>query len=273
MEGSVLGTIVTRRRLRVEQAKAVVPLAEIKAAAEARRDFRSFEAALRGKNPAVIAEMKKASPSHGLLREDYDVGEIAAQYERGGAAALSVLTEEEYFGGSLADLVSARESAGLPVLRKDFIVDEYQLFESAARGADAVLLIVAALPDAQLKELIRLAGLFRLSALVEVHSEGECARALQAGATTIGVNNRDLKTLEVSLETSFRLAALIPASSLKISESGIRTAADLTALYEAGYNAALIGERFMTEPEPGAALAALLDDVKKDLAGRRETTP
>lgn len=259
---TVLEEIVTARVRRVEQAKARVPLEALRLAAERRSDFRNFAAALSTGGLRVIAEMKMASPSAGLLRQEYSCAEIARSYEAAGASALSVLTEEDYFQGSLEDLREARSAASLPVLRKDFIVDDYQVYESAAAGADALLLIVAALADTDLRRLLTLCGRLKIAALVEVHTEEELARALDAGATIIGVNNRNLKTLEVSLDVSSRLREKIPAGRVTVSESGIRTAQDLWRLSEAGYHAALIGEHFMKAKNPGEALAELLEGMR-----------
>lgn len=269
LEDTALGKIVSRRRLRIAQAKARIPVSELKRAAEARRGVRDFKAALRSENPGIIAELKQASPSRGLLRSNYRCVEIALQYQRAGAAALSVLTEEEYFLGSLDDLKKVRSATALPVLRKDFIVDPYQVYESAAHGADALLLIVAALSNDDLRGLLQLAEALRMASLTEVHTQEELSRALEAGASVIGVNNRNLKTLEVSLDTSFRLAEKIPPSCLKISESGINTPSDLIALCKAGFDAVLIGEHFMIQPEPGAALAGLLEGVKSAAVDER----
>lgn len=258
LTGTFLGKIVAARREKLAEARARVPLRVVQSAAEARAERRDFAAALKGTTSRVIAEMKRASPSRGLLRPRYRPSEIARAYELAGAAALSVLTEGEHFLGSLDDLAKAREAGRLPVLRKDFILDDYQVHESVAAGADALLLIVAVLDDRALRNLLGLAGRLRIAALVEVHTEAEVERALMAGAGILGVNNRDLKTLEVSLETSLRLRSKIPSTCLAVSESGIQTPADLRRLGEAGYDAMLIGERLMRAPEPGKALAELL---------------
>lgn len=259
---SVLEDIVALRRERLAEARERVPLGRLRPAAEARSDWRDFAAALSGKTLRVIAELKQASPSRGALRSDYRPAEIARGYEAAKAAALSVLTEEDFFLGSLDHLRAARAATALPVLRKDFILDEYQVYESAAAGADAVLLIVAALSDGDLRSLLGLTERLRLAALVEVHNEGELDRALAAGAHIIGINNRNLKSLEVNLETSIRLRPRIPFGCLSVSESGIKSAADLRRLAEAGFNAVLIGERLMTMPDPGGELAALLADAE-----------
>lgn len=259
--GTILDEIVAARAERVKQARARVPLEVLVRAAGSRADFRSFSGALSAAEhhgPHVIAEMKKASPSAGLLRSEYAPGALARDYEASGATALSVLTEEDYFQGSLDHLREARAAARLPVLRKDFIVDPYQVYESAASGADALLLIVAALSNGLLRELIELSRRLNVTALVEVHTENELGRALDAGAEIIGVNNRDLKTLEVKLETSLRLRENIPSGCLTVAESGIKTAADLKRLAGAGFHAALVGEWFMRSGDPGRALADLL---------------
>lgn len=263
---SVLEDIVALRRERLEETRKRVPLGGLRLAAETRSDLRDFAAAISGKALRVIAELKQASPSHGVLRSDYRPAEIARGYEAAKAAALSVLTEEDFFMGSLEHLRAARSATKLPVLRKDFILDEYQVYESAAAGADAVLLIVAALSDGDLRSLLELSELLRLAALVEVHTEGELDRALAAGAHIIGINNRNLKTLEVNLDTSIRLRPRIPSGCLCVSESGIKTAADLRRLADAGFNAVLIGERLTTMPDPGRELAALLEDAGKRAA-------
>ncbi|HLI29791.1 MAG TPA: indole-3-glycerol phosphate synthase TrpC [Terriglobia bacterium] len=269
LEGTVLGKIVARRRLKIEQSKDQVPLSVLRADAERRIDIHDFTAGLRGKRLGIIAELKKASPSRGLLCSDYRCQEIALQYERAGANALSVLTEEEFFLGSLDDLEGVRAVTHMPLLRKDFILDPYQVYECAARGADALLLIVAALSNKELASLLQLAEELRMAALVEVHTEEEITTALEAGATVLGVNNRNLKTLEVSLETSFRLVEKIPPDCLKISESGIKTPSDLIVLHKAGFDAVLIGEHFMMQQNPGAALAGLLEGVKAEAVDER----
>lgn len=243
---------------RVKQARLGASLEFLAGTAASRADFRSFSGALSAGGLQIIAEMKKASPSAGPLRCDYNSRNIAMGYEASGAAALSVLTEEDYFQGSLDDLREARGAVRLPVLRKDFIVDEYQVYESAAAGADAVLLIVAALSNEHLRALLDLSGRLRIAALVEVHAEEDLDRALDAGARIIGVNNRNLKTLEVSLTASFRLREKIPASCLAVTESGIHSPEDLRRLTIAGFHAALIGEWFMRSADPGRALAQLL---------------
>jgi indole-3-glycerol phosphate synthase len=269
LTGTALEEIVVTRRRRLEEARARRPLSQLQASAEARSERRDFAAALSDGTLRVIAELKKASPSRGVLCQDYRPQEIARGYEAAGAAALSVLTEEVFFRGSLAHLREAREVIQLPVLRKDFILDEYQIYESAAAGADAVLLIVAALSDGELRSLLELSERLRLAALVEVHTDEELDRALAAGARIIGVNNRNLKTMVVNLETSIRLRPRIPANCLTVSESGIKTGDDLRRLAEAGFNAALIGERLMEAPDPGGELATLLEGAGLAVKARR----
>jgi len=257
-ESQVLSTIIAARRRRIQEVRASVPLASLRQIAEARSDFRDFAGALSGEVLSVIAEIKKASPSRGLLRPDFRPLEIANSYQQAGASALSVLTEEEFFQGSLHHLKAVRGSVRLPILRKDFIVDEYQVYESAAAGADALLLIVAALKDKDLKEFLALSQRLRVAALVEVHTAEELERTIAAGAQIIGVNNRNLSTLEVSLETSFRLREKIPPACLAVSESGIKSGEHLEKLAKAGFNAVLIGERLMLADKPGEELSRLL---------------
>lgn len=252
----ILATIVESKR--EELSHSAVTRAEWeRRAREMPINTRDFRAALRAKSPAVIAEIKKASPSKGVLVDDFDPQAIARDYERGGAAALSVLTDMKFFQGRLADLVAARAATALPVLRKDFIIDEAQVAESAAHGADAILLIAAVLPAGRLRNLREYAGEFGMAALVEVHDEGELEAAIDSGAEVIGVNNRDLRTFRVSLETSVWLAGRMPEGVLKISESGITCAADVRRLNAAGFDAFLVGEHLVKAPDRAAALRAL----------------
>jgi indole-3-glycerol phosphate synthase len=209
----------------------------------------------------IIAECKRRSPSRGVLRAAYEPVEIAREYERAGAAAISVLTEPTFFDGSLIHLEGVRAAVTIPLLRKDFIVEEYQLLEARAAGADAALLIVGALDDAALRRLLSAAGHLGLAALVEVHSVEETTRALAAGARVIGVNNRNLRTLQVDLAASEAIASMLPSDVVAISESGLKTPGDLRRMRTLGYRAYLMGERFMTEPRPGDALAQLLAQV------------
>jgi indole-3-glycerol phosphate synthase len=217
---------------------------------------RDFGQTLSGPGLRIIAECKRRSPSRGILREAYDPVGIARSYEQAGAAAISVLTEPTFFDGSLDHLRRVRASVGIPVLRKDFIVTGYQIVEAAAAGADAVLLIVAALDDTELASLLALAQRSGLSALVEVHDREQLERARDAGAELIGVNSRNLSTLAVQPELFDELASEIPSTAIAVAESGLRTVDDLVRLRRMRYNAFLIGERFMTDPDPGAALAA-----------------
>jgi indole-3-glycerol phosphate synthase len=259
-----LATILTSTRATVAANKIRVPLAELERRALEHHP-RGWAAALRRHapaGPAVIAEIKKASPSKGLIRADFDPGWLARRYRAGGAAALSVLTDEPYFQGSLRNLELASTAAPLPCLRKDFIVDEYQIVEARAHRADALLLIAAALTDAELKHLAAVAGGFSLDVLVEVHTAHELGRVLdtlgEAGADAIGVNNRDLSSFEVTLDTSLALIDRIPSQVIRVTESGIFTAQDIARLRQAGFDAFLIGESLMRQPDPGAALEALL---------------
>lgn len=219
-----------------------------------RRDFRE---ALSARPPAIIAEIKKASPSKGVFPVDFEPGRIAAAYQRGGAAALSVLTDECFFQGSLADLAAARQASRLPVLRKDFTIDVCQVLEAAAHGADAILLIAAILSERQIRDFREVAASYKMAALVEVHNRAELEKAVDAGSEIIGVNNRDLTTFEVTLETSLRLAEFIPEGVVRVSESGIRDARDIGTLQAAGFSAFLVGERLMLAGDPEAALRGL----------------
>ncbi len=261
--GNFLERIVERKRGRLAAEASARPLAEVRREAERRRRQsppHAFRQALADESRVnVIAEFKRASPSKGEIRGGADAAEIARAYEAGGAAALSVLTEEDFFRGSLGDLAEVKESVALPVLRKDFIFDEYQVYETAAAGADALLLIAAALTDEVLESLRRLAEHdLGLDALVEVHTPEEMRRAAAAGASLVGVNNRDLRTFNVSLETSVGLAARAPAGAILVSESGLRDAEDLKRLRACGYRAFLIGETLMRAGRPGEELRRLV---------------
>jgi indole-3-glycerol phosphate synthase len=232
---------------------------ELRATAEGRQgDRRYFAASLRAKKPAIISEIKKASPSKGLLAPDFRPADLARQYEQGGAAAISVLTDREFFQGSLDDLRAARAACTLPVIRKDFTLTDYHVLEAAAVGADAVLLIVAILDDEALRSLREMAEAFGMTALVEAHNEQELDRAVKSDARIIGVNNRDLNTFQVSLETSERLAKQIPADAIKVSESGIINADDIQRLMNAGYDAFLVGEHLMKSGDAAKALRELV---------------
>jgi indole-3-glycerol phosphate synthase len=255
-----LEQIVAVARQRVADSKRTADLHRLEAAASAHRP-RRFRESLRqagSPGPAIIAELKKASPSKGLIRADFPVAELARELEEAGASALSVLTDEHFFQGSLRNLEIASEATSLPYLRKDFIVDEFQLLEARAHGADAVLLIVAALEPSALVRLARRAAEHELDVLCEVHDGGELRRALDAGCRTIGVNNRNLHTFEVDLNTSLALASQMPDGIVKVAESGIETAEDILKLRAAGFEAFLIGETLMRAPRPGEALRQLL---------------
>ncbi|HEU4597890.1 MAG TPA: indole-3-glycerol phosphate synthase TrpC [Pyrinomonadaceae bacterium] len=259
-----LSNIVEQKRARLENARRLRPLAEVRRDAESvRRDSEphAFRRALSdGGRVNIIAEFKRASPSKGLIRGDASAAEVARLYEAGGAAALSVLTEEDSFRGSLEDLRAAVARTSLPALRKDFVFDEYQIHEAAAAGASAVLLIVAALSDAELERLRLIAEEeLGLDALVEVHTLEEMRRASHTGARLVGVNNRDLRTFEVTLETSVELAAHAPEGALLVSESGIRHASDIRRLRAHGFRAFLVGESLMRAARPDEALHELIE--------------
>ena len=226
--------------------------------AQRKLDRRDFARALTAHTPSIVAEIKKASPSRGLIASDFDPSRIARSYEAGGAAAISVLTDRKHFQGSLADLESARSAVKLPVLRKDFTIDPIHVLEAAAHDADAILLIAAVLDDRELRDYRELAASHGMAALVEVHDGEELKRAIGSGAEIIGVNNRDLRTFEVRLETALELAAQMPAKVIRVAESGIRTADDVRRLRAAGYHGCLVGEHLMTAPDPAAAVRALL---------------
>jgi indole-3-glycerol phosphate synthase len=267
---SHLDKILATTRAEVAASRTRVPLAELALKAAAHQP-RGWAAALRAKaaiKPAVIAEIKKASPSKGLIRADFDVAWLAGRYQAGGAAVLSVLTDAPYFQGSLRNLELASAAVSLPCLRKDFMVDEYQILEARAHCADAILLIAAALSDAELKSFAHAAHGQELDVLVEVHTGEELDRVLNAlgeqGAEAIGVNNRNLKSFEVRLETSLELVERIPASVLRVAESGISSAEELARLRVAGFDAFLIGESLMRQPDPGVALAELLGGVGRE---------
>ena len=256
--GTILDRIVEARRASMEKRRRLHPLPVLKMAVQQAAPARDFAAALAGPGLRIIAELKKASPSRGVLRADFDVKALAGSLAAAGAAALSVLTEEEFFQGAMAHLRAARAAVPVPVLRKDFIFDVWQVWEARAGDADSFLLIAAILSDAQLSELLAAGRELGMEALVEVHTREELGRALAAGARLIGVNNRDLRTLDVRLETSFELIREIPPGPATISESGLRSQADLLRLRDAGFRAFLIGESLMQAPEPAAALRALL---------------
>jgi indole-3-glycerol phosphate synthase len=252
----ILARIVAHKQQ--ELAAAAVPIGDLEAQAlEQNAGRRDFAAALQEHRPAIIAEIKKASPSKGVLSADFDPPAIAEQYEAGGAAALSVLTDSRFFQGSLGDLRSARSRVSMPVLRKDFTLDRYHVIEAAAAGADAILLIAAILTEREMRDLRELAESFGMAALVEVHDEAELGPAVASGARIVGVNNRNLHTFEVTLDTSLRLAEHIPAGVIRVSESGIHGRADVDRLRSAGYNAFLVGEHLMRSGDPRTVLGEL----------------
>jgi indole-3-glycerol phosphate synthase len=256
--GTVLDRILEARRAEVDHRKRVLPETALKYGVKAAPPVRDFAAALSRDALNIIAELKPASPSRGIIRDPFDPPALAKSLEASGAAALSVLTEGEFFRGSLKNLREARKEVALPALRKDFIFDPWQVWESRANDADTFLLIVAALDDPLLRDLIALGRELKMEPLVEVHTRAELDRALDADACILGVNNRDLKTLTVRMETSFELIKHIPDSCLAVAESGLRSHADLAELRRAGFDAFLIGEHLMLARDPAAALFHLL---------------
>ena len=254
----MLERIVEARRAAVEHRKRVLPEPVLRMAVEKGAPARDFPGALTRPGTNIIAELKKASPSRGLLREYFDPRSLATQLEQAGAAALSVLTEEEFFQGSLESLRNARKATALPVLRKDFLLDPWQVWETRANDADSFLLIAAILNDALLRELLALGRELGMEALVEVHTREELAHVVEAGARIIGVNNRDLRTLDVRLETSFELIDPLPDDCIAVCESGLRSAEEIARLRSAGFDAFLIGEHLMESSDPAAALRYLL---------------
>jgi indole-3-glycerol phosphate synthase len=256
--GTVLDRIIEARRAAIAHRKKTVPETALRFGAKHAKPVRDFAAALSRDSLNIIAELKKASPSRGMIRADFDPVALAESLEAAGAAALSVLTEEEFFQGELKYMREARAAVGVPVLRKDFIVDPWQVWEARATDADSFLLIVAALGDALLSELLALGRELGMEPLVEVHTREELTRALGAGARIMGVNNRDLKTLEVRVETSEELVAAIPDECIAVCESGLRSHEDLARLRAAGFDAFLIGEHLMAQPDPAEALRRLL---------------
>jgi indole-3-glycerol phosphate synthase len=256
--GTVLDRIMEARRASVDHRKRVLPETALKYGVKAATPVRDFAAALSRDALNILAELKPASPSRGVIRDPFDSIELAKSFEKAGAAALSVLTEEDFFHGSLKNLRDARKNTVLPVLRKDFIFDPWQVWESRANDSDSFLLIVAALGDIQLTELIALGRELGMEPLIEVHTQEELQRALTAGARIIGVNNRDLKTLKVRAETSFELITEIPEECIAVCESGLNSHVELAKLRAAGFDAFLIGEHLMLSPDPGVALTQLL---------------
>lgn len=256
--GTILDRILEARRAEVEHRKKVLPETALKYGVAAATPLRDFAAALSRPGINVLAELKPASPSRGVIREPFDPVALATSLESAGAAALSVLTEGEFFRGTLKYLRDARKSIQIPVLRKDFIFDPWQVWETRANDADSFLLIVAALSDNQLANLLALGRELKMEPLVEVHTPAELDRALAAGAKIIGVNNRNLKTLEVRVETSFELIERIPDDCIAVAESGIKSHEEINKLRVAGFDAFLIGTSLMLDPDPAAALSALL---------------
>ncbi len=255
-----LEAILAHTRIAVADRRAVADIALLQRKAAAHQP-RGFEAALRGaasSGTAVIAELKKASPSKGLIRSDFDPASLARSFQSAGAAALSVLTDEKFFQGSLDNLALASAAVAIPCLRKDFIFDPFQLLEARASAADAVLLIVAALQDPDLKRLYDEARQMDLDVLCEVHDRAELERAVALGATLIGVNSRNLHTMQVEPQTQIELAQWLPGYAVHVAESGIQNAADIARMRSAGYDAFLVGESLMRQPDPAAALATLL---------------
>lgn len=254
---TILDRIVAVKRTEIAQASERLPLAALEKAISTAPAPRDFVAALRAKKPAVIAEIKKASPSRGVLRADFDPASIARSYEHAGAACLSVLTDREFFQGSSDDLRAARAACSLPVLRKDFVIDPYQVFESRAMGADCVLLIAACLSVAEMVELESRAHQLGMAVLVEVHDAAELEAALALKTPLLGINNRNLKTFETRLETTLTLLPRIPKQCLVIAESGILAREDVRRMQAGGVQAFLVGEAFMRAGDPGAALREL----------------
>ena len=263
---SRLDQIVAATRRKIAQSRAGADLRQLERQAQKHtpRGFRAIIEARSRNGFSIIAEIKKASPSRGLIRADFDPAKLARELEIAGATALSVLTDEEFFQGSLGNLQKASALTQLPCLRKDFIVDEFQLLEARAYCADAVLLIVAALSASELTKLARAARDHQLDILCEVHNEEELQRAVDTGCDLIGVNNRDLRTFSVDLETAFRLAASIPKNVVRVAESGIHSGADIARLHAVGYQAFLIGESLMKAESPGDALRALIVEASSD---------
>src|SRR5271170_795491 len=256
--GTVLDRILRARRLEVDHRKRVLPETALRYGVNAATPLRDFPSALTRDSLNIIAELKPASPSKGTLRDPFDPIELGSSLEAAGAAVLSVLTESEFFGGSLKNLRDARKAVKIPVFRKDFIFDPWQVWETRANDADSFLLIVAALRDELLRDLIALGRGLKMEPLVEVHTAAELDRALAAEARIIGINNRDLKTLGLNVDTSFELIARVPDDCIAVSESGLRTHDDLTKLRNAGFDAFLIGEALMLSPDPAAALGTFL---------------
>lgn len=247
---TILDRILAHKWQELNRRRADLPLSQIRAEAESIRPIYDFEATLRETSLiAIIAECKRASPSAGTISEDFDAVRLAKDYQTNGASAISVLTDSKFFGGSIADLQAVREEASLPILRKDFLFDIYQLYESRVAGADAILLIVAALEEGQLRDLLAASNELSFSALVEVHDEEELELALRCGASLVGINNRNLKTFQTDLSTTTRLAPLVPPEVTLVAESGIRSADDVETMAAAGAQAVLVGESLVRSPD------------------------
>lgn len=258
MSANILTKIVADKKVEVEQRKKNMPLASLKESCARRKAHLDFARALSGDSISIIAEVKKASPSRGVLRPDFDPVELAKTYAQGGASAISVLTETNYFQGSIDHLAKIRKEVNLPLLRKDFIFDQYQIHESCAYGADALLLIVSILSQEQLKELLSVSHSIDLSCLVEVHNEKEVEMALQSGAEIIGINNRNLDTFIVDINTTRRLRSLIPQERIVVSESGIKSRSDIEKVRGWGVNAVLVGETLVTADDIPAVMRGLI---------------
>jgi indole-3-glycerol phosphate synthase len=256
---TILERILEVKRAEIVSAKKDISRSHLEDLARKAPPPRDFIGALRAKNPAVIAEIKRASPSKGVLREEFDPAAIARSYEQGGAACMSVLTDTQFFRGAPEHLQAARAACQLPALRKDFVIDPYQVFESRAMGADCILLIAACLSPGQMAEMESIAEALRMTVLVEVHDRGELDVALRLKTPLIGVNNRNLKTFETRLETTLELVGAVPGERLLIAESGILSRADVARLRGGGIRAFLVGEALMRAPEPGQALAELFE--------------
>ncbi len=265
LKGTVLEKIMRAKVQELIGAENKLPAVSLESVLDRAPEIRSFKRALVSRAPAIIAEIKKASPSAGVIREDFDPVALGRAYQKSGAAALSVITEVTYFHGGLENLARLRWSAKIPLLRKDFIIDPYQILEARHAGADAVLLIAVLLDAGALRRLRSEAERLGMDALVEVHNEAELQQALDAGATLIGVNNRDLRTFEVSLDVSLNLAKRFPRNVVAVAESGIRTADDIRKLSAAGFRGFLVGETLMRAESPGAALSQLIRDSKFEI--------
>ena len=266
---TVLDRIVTDVKIALERYKHLTPVHELEAAIRTARPVRDFESALNGPELAIIAEIKRRSPSKGLLRDPFDVQALVQDYAAAGAHAISVLTEEDHFGGTLSHLALAAAYSDCPLLRKDFIIDPYQLYQARAYGADAVLLIAAILVASQLKDLLSLAAELGLACLVEVYDPVELDKIDFDQVSILGVNNRDLRSFEVDIDHSLRVFDLVGSEVIKVSESGLRSAADLAYLHRRGVDAVLIGETFMRAENPGVALRSLREKTATILTSHR----